>query len=75
VAVSGGVGDLRIRSGIALFGISPFVDSTGIDFGLKPVMQFEARIIAVKPLTWLAISRRFGGGTGIEGRAWADAIP
>jgi len=37
-----------IRPGIALFGISPFADKSGIDLGLKPVMQFEARLIATK---------------------------
>jgi alanine racemase len=39
-----------IRPGIALFGISPFADKTSEDLGLQPVMQFEARLIAVKPL-------------------------
>ena len=43
-------GNNWVRTGIALFGISPFVGKTGADFGLKPVMQFEARLIAVKPL-------------------------
>jgi alanine racemase len=43
-------GDFWIRPGISLFGISPFADRTGRDLGLKPVMQFEARLIAVKPL-------------------------
>ncbi|MDJ0709833.1 MAG: alanine racemase [Woeseiaceae bacterium] len=43
-------GDNWIRPGIALFGVSPFGDRTGVDLGLKPVMQFEARLIAVKPL-------------------------
>ena len=43
-------GDFWIRPGISLFGISPFADRTGCDLGLKPVMQFEARLIAVKPL-------------------------
>lgn len=39
-----------IRPGIALFGISPFADKSAADLGLMPVMQFEARLIAVKPL-------------------------
>lgn len=39
-----------IRPGIALFGISPFSDKPASELGLKPVMQFEARLIAVKPL-------------------------
>lgn len=43
-------GDFWIRPGISLFGISPFAGKTGRDLGLKPVMQFEARLIAVKPL-------------------------
>jgi len=40
-----------VRPGIALFGISPFAGSTGDDLGLQVVMQFEARLIAVKPLS------------------------
>ena len=44
-------GDHWIRPGIALFGISPFADRTGVDLGLKPVMQFEARLVARKPLS------------------------
>lgn len=39
-----------IRPGIVLFGISPFADKSAAELGLKPVMQFEARLIAVKPL-------------------------
>lgn len=46
----GFAGDYWIRPGISLFGVSPFADRTGRDLGLKPVMQFEARLIAVKPL-------------------------
>lgn len=42
--------DNWIRPGIALFGISPFADKSAADLGLLPVMQFEARLIAVKPL-------------------------
>lgn len=62
-------GDNWIRPGIALFGISPFGDRTGADLGLKPVMQFEARLIAVKPL-------REGGRVGYKGgyRAQADTM-
>ena len=43
-------GDLWLRPGIALYGISPFADQTGPELGLKPVMQFEARVLAVKPM-------------------------
>lgn len=40
-----------VRPGIALYGISPFPQRTGADFGLQPVMQFESRLIAVKPVS------------------------
>ncbi|MDJ0814480.1 MAG: alanine racemase [Woeseiaceae bacterium] len=43
-------GEHWIRPGLALFGISPFAGRTGADLGLTPVMQFEARLIAIKPL-------------------------
>ncbi len=46
----GVTGEQWIRTGIALFGVSPFDGQTGADLGLEPVMQFEARLIAVKPL-------------------------
>ena len=46
----GFTGNNWIRPGIALFGVSPFDDKTGTEIGLKPVMQFEARLIAIKPL-------------------------
>ncbi len=53
-------GDFWIRPGISLFGISPFAEKTGRELGLKPVMQFEARLIAVKPL-------RAGARVGYKG--------
>ena len=46
----GVTGEHWIRTGIALFGVSPFDGQTGADLGLEPVMQFEARLIAVKSL-------------------------
>lgn len=46
----GMTGDIWIRPGIALYGISPFRDSIGEDLGLRPVMQFESRLIAVKAI-------------------------
>lgn len=57
----GASGDYWTRPGIALFGISPFRNQTGTDLGLKPVMQFEASLIAVKPL-------RQGARVGYQGR-------
>jgi len=37
-----------VRPGIALYGISPFANSTGLDLDLKPVMQLQSSIIAIK---------------------------
>ena len=59
-------GDHWIRPGIALFGISPFAGQTGRDLGLTPVMRFEARLIAVKPL-------REGARVGYKGRYRSQA--
>lgn len=39
-----------IRTGIALYGVSPFAEQSAADLGLLPVMQFESRLIAIKPL-------------------------
>ena len=41
-------GEHWIRPGIALYGVSPFDGSSGDALGLKPAMQFEARLIATK---------------------------
>ncbi len=46
----GVAGEVWVRPGIALFGISPFAGRTGAELGLRPVMQFEARLIARKRL-------------------------
>jgi alanine racemase len=37
-----------VRPGIMLYGISPFADRTGAELGLRPVMTFETRVIALK---------------------------
>lgn len=55
-----------VRTGIALFGVSPFAGQTGAELGLKPVMQFEARLIAVKQL-------RKGAYVGYKGSYKAPA--
>lgn len=39
-----------VRPGIMLYGISPFAESTGAAFGLKPIMSLHSRLIAVKPI-------------------------
>jgi len=62
----GAVGDHWIRTGIALFGVSPFDGQTGADLGLEPVMQFEARLISVKTL-------RKGDKVGYKGNFEANS--
>lgn len=37
-----------VRPGLMLYGVSPFIDSSGVDFGLKPVMSLYSRLISVK---------------------------
>jgi len=39
-----------VRPGIALYGISPFEETTGADLGLQAVMQLRSRLIAVKKI-------------------------
>lgn len=36
-----------IRPGIMLYGVSPFLEKTGSEVGLKPVMGFHSRIISI----------------------------
>ncbi len=43
-------GDVWIRPGISLYGISPFDETSGADLGLRPVMQLESRLISVKTI-------------------------
>lgn len=39
-----------VRPGIMLFGVSPFQQRTGSEFGLRPVMTLQSRLIAIKSL-------------------------
>jgi alanine racemase len=39
-----------VRAGLCLYGVSPFPHTSGADFGLEPVMEFSAKLIAVKTL-------------------------
>lgn len=43
-------GRLWVRPGIALYGVSPLRDRSAAELGLKPAMQFESRLSAVKPV-------------------------
>jgi alanine racemase len=36
------------RPGLMLYGLAPFSDGTGADFGLRPAMSFESEVIAVR---------------------------
>jgi alanine racemase len=56
-----------VRPGIMLYGISPFAESTGRDLGLRPVMRFETRVIALKDVT-------AGSSVGYGG-TWTAARP
>lgn len=38
-----------LRLGIGLYGISPYENQTGSELGLKPVMNFCAKVISVRP--------------------------
>ncbi len=40
-----------VRPGIALYGVSPFPDCTGLDLNLRPVMTLKSRLLAVHQLT------------------------
>jgi alanine racemase len=48
--ISKGHTNIWVRPGIAIYGISPFPGKTGTELGLRPVMKFESRLIAVKPV-------------------------
>ena len=39
-----------VRPGLLLYGVSPFAGSIGVDYGLRPVMTLQSRVIAVKSL-------------------------
>jgi alanine racemase len=39
-----------VRPGLMLYGLSPFKGTTGADHGLRPVMTFQSRVIALKDL-------------------------
>ncbi|MDH4021726.1 MAG: alanine racemase [Gammaproteobacteria bacterium] len=71
-----------VRPGIMLFGASPLRGKSAIDLGLRPVMSFETRLIAVKPVRK---GQRVGYGghwvaprdsvLGIAAAGYADGYP
>ena len=40
-----------VRPGISLYGVSPYPEKNGTDLGLQPVMQFESKLVAVRPVS------------------------
>lgn len=53
-----------IRPGLLLLGASPFLDSTGPDLGLKPVMNLQSNLISIQ---WVKAGERVGyGGTWVN---------
>jgi alanine racemase len=56
-----------VRPGLMLYGISPFADATGRDFGLRPVMTLRTRLIAVRDL--------MAGDSVGYGSAWRATSP
>ena len=56
-----------VRPGLALYGASPFEDSTAADFGLRPVMTLISTVLAVREV---AAGERVG-----YGGAWTAARP
>ncbi len=39
-----------VRPGLMLYGISPFADRTGAEFGLRPVMTLQSKLLSIKQL-------------------------
>lgn len=39
-----------VRPGLMLYGVSPLSDSTGLDWGLRPVMTFRSRVISLRQI-------------------------
>ncbi|MEQ9534843.1 alanine racemase, partial [Marinobacter salarius] len=50
-SISAESSNVWVRPGIAIYGISPFPGRTGTDLGLRAVMEFQSRLVAVKPVS------------------------
>jgi len=79
-------GQLWIRPGLSLYGLSPFADRTGTDLGLEPAMQLEATLMSVKRLragapvgyggTWRSVRDTWLGViAGGYGDGYARSVP
>jgi len=56
-----------VRPGLALYGVTPFPDGTGVGLGLRPAMTLRSEVIAVKDVA--------RGETVGYGGAWRAARP
>jgi len=71
-----------VRPGIALYGVSPFLEKTGADFGLDPVMTLKSVVVSIRTL---AKGRSIGYGgewicpermpVGLVGCGYGDGYP
>lgn len=71
-----------VRPGLMLYGISPSQNQSALELGLRPVMQLESRLIAVKDIStgdavgygasWIASKPT---KIGIAGFGYADGYP
>ena len=71
-----------IRPGLILYGVSPFADKSGLQHGLKPVMNLKSAIIAINQLqpgdrvgysgTWIAPDNR---RIGVVAIGYGDGYP
>lgn len=71
-----------VRPGLALYGISPFLEGVGSSLGLRPVMTLRTRLIAIKEVergarvgyggTWRAPTRM---RIGVAAVGYADGYP
>jgi len=71
-----------VRPGLMLYGASPFVDKTGLNHDLQPVMTLSSKIIAIVPVkkggsvgyggTWIA---PYDTHVGVVGVGYGDGYP
>lgn len=71
-----------VRPGITLYGVSPYTDKRAEELGLKPVMTFKSKIIAIRKLSkgdklgyGLAFESKTETYIGIIGVGYGDGYP
>jgi alanine racemase len=75
-------GENWIRPGLMLYGVSPLLKKSAMELGLRPVMSFETRLIAIRSLKrgsrvgyggdWIA---KRDSKIGVAGAGYADGYP